>query len=543
MTAAVIRRISEGERRQCLTAAEADWRTLKRSLAQRLFEATIEQMQSAGQAREAAAAVADRARMAKREAKDAAQAAAQAASVVLSAQAKARAAAAAAYGVPDPQAVAEKKAAEAELKIKEAEREKRAERKRIREEEADRLAEAALAALEHHEQEEAHFRELRDCSRQVVLAAVHQNGLAINLAQPVDNFVKNDHKIVATAFRQLGYIHGPPADASTRELVLAAVRHDWKALGSVADKFRADREIVLAAVAQDGRALYSASPALRSDPDVVKLAVEGNALALRHASAGLQTDRHVVRAARRASRRAYSTLDWPTADDAPPAMTLTMGGSAPAPPHDEHDEPSPAPTGGVDEAAAELRPPVASASGASADAALAATQSLPTDPPTALPPPTASGSAGGARAVPAQVDHPHPRGAPGGVSFSATYEWQELASGVVVPPGLEIDIPLDGGSKRARIPPQWQLTLSLSDALGLWRVNVSRDTTIATLCRAAAEHAQSGAARLLLAGEVVDERLTVEEAGLFGRTRELAVDLRAPPKNDEHESECPIIAA
>jgi hypothetical protein len=143
---------------------------------------------------------------------------------------------------------------------------------------------------------------------------------------------------------------------------------------------------------------------------------------------------------------------------------------------------------------------------------------------TSEPRPTASGSGSGTSAA---LQSYRARDAAGG--YVATYEWQALPDGAVVPPGLDIDLPLDGGPRRARIPPRWQLKLWLNDEVGYWRIDVTRDTEVATLCRSAAEHAKRAAVRLLLGGVVVDERLTVEAAGLFGRTRELTVDLCPPP--------------
>ena len=41
------------------------------------------------------------------------------------------------------------------------------------------------------------------------------------------------------------------------------------------------------------------------------------------------------------------------------------------------------------------------------------------------------------------------------VPFEASYEWQEV--GASVPPGMQVQMPMDGGVKMGRIPPTWQL--------------------------------------------------------------------------------------
>ena len=119
-------------------------------------------------------------------------------------------------------------------------------------------------------------------------------------------------------------------------------------------------------------------------------------------------------------------------------------------------------------------------------------------------------------------------------AFLASYEWADVPDGAHLPPGLEVDLPLDGRPRRARIPPKWQLKLWVDDETGFWRCEVSRHAKIAALNHAAAQHTKCDTARLTLAGAALDERSTVEEAGLFGRTQQLSVDLRPPT---QHESQ------
>jgi len=119
----------------------------------------------------------------------------------------------------------------------------------------------------------------------------------------------------------------------------------------------------------------------------------------------------------------------------------------------------------------------------------------------------------------------------GPARFTPTYEWQALPDGCTVPAGLDIDLPLDGQPRRARIPPRWQLRIWLSDEHGFLRLDVRRSTTIGEVRDAASERARADGAsrsvRLALAGRELEDHLTVEQAGLFGRTGELRAELVA----------------
>ena len=83
---------------------------------------------------------------------------------------------------------------------------------------------------------------------------------------------------------------------SDREVVLAAVQRDGRALKYASAELQADREVVLAAVRQNGRALGYASVELQADRDFVLAAIERNADALRYTSAELQRDDAVLKA-------------------------------------------------------------------------------------------------------------------------------------------------------------------------------------------------------------------------------------------------------
>ena len=82
-----------------------------------------------------------------------------------------------------------------------------------------------------------------------------------------------------------------------RELVLAVVKDDGKALAHASKDLQADREIVLAAVSNNGSSLQYASDDLRADKPVVLAALDNNGEALRYASESLREDREVGLAA------------------------------------------------------------------------------------------------------------------------------------------------------------------------------------------------------------------------------------------------------
>eukprot|EP00753_Platysulcus_tardus_P006814 PLAT14601.1.p1 GENE.PLAT14601.1~~PLAT14601.1.p1 ORF type:complete len:329 (+),score=110.58 PLAT14601.1:83-988(+) len=118
--------------------------------------------------------------------------------------------------------------------------------------------------------------------------------------------------------------------------------------------------------------------------------------------------------------------------------------------------------------------------------------------------------------------------------FHASYDWQPVLPGQSVPPGLEVQLPLDGsGAKRARIPATWQLQLWMGDKLGYLRLFVKRSDKLLRVRRAIAARAQlpmscvtliqsddaNAPARLLRDDE------TVEEARLFHTARRVAVSL------------------
>jgi len=125
--------------------------------------------------------------------------------------------------------------------------------------------------------------------------------------------------------------------------------------------------------------------------------------------------------------------------------------------------------------------------------------------------------------------------------FAASYEWKRVESGQLLPPGLEVQMPLDGGHQRARIPPSWSLRMNVKDTAGFSftfdaNLEVTRSTTVGELRRAAAEHATRSKAlgdipakhvSLTIDEHELDDTQTAEEIDLFGRSSRLKVAIRA----------------
>uniref|UniRef100_A0A7S0JI27 YCII-related domain-containing protein n=1 Tax=Calcidiscus leptoporus TaxID=127549 RepID=A0A7S0JI27_9EUKA len=115
--------------------------------------------------------------------------------------------------------------------------------------------------------------------------------------------------------------------------------------------------------------------------------------------------------------------------------------------------------------------------------------------------------------------------------FEAAYEWQRIEPGVTLPPGLDVELPLDGGAQRARIPQRWQLQVWLGDEWGYLRKQVTRETTVAEIRDAAATHAGVPLSRVSLTfgggGGEPDDDKTVEELRFFSRMHEVDVSIKA----------------
>jgi hypothetical protein len=117
--------------------------------------------------------------------------------------------------------------------------------------------------------------------------------------------------------------------------------------------------------------------------------------------------------------------------------------------------------------------------------------------------------------------------------MTPSYDWQPVDM-LQLPAGLEVELPLDGQPKRARIPPRWRLQVWLSERHGYLRHDVQRDTTAGDLRRAAAAAAgvspESVRLRLGADPQPLADFLTVEALRLFGRERELVVEIEEKGK-------------
>ena len=127
--------------------------------------------------------------------------------------------------------------------------------------------------------------------------------------------------------------------------------------------------------------------------------------------------------------------------------------------------------------------------------------------------------------------------------FQASYEWKRVEPDQVCPPGLEVEMPLDGGQQRARIPPEWTARMNIKDTQGVsftfdLNYGVTRHTTVGEMRRAAALHASNAGTfgevpteqisisidgRL---GELDDDSQTAEELDLFSHASSLKAAIR-----------------
>lgn len=144
----------------------------------------------------------------------------------------------------------------------------------------------------------------------VVLAAVRANGLALEFAALE---LRADLEIVMSAVQENGWaVHFAAKGLQTHpEVQLVAHRKmretvarwvdtlddDGLRLQEAPAYLRAEREVVLAAVIQNGRALRFASSELQGDRDVVQASVQEHGRALRYAPAPLQADSDLVTSA------------------------------------------------------------------------------------------------------------------------------------------------------------------------------------------------------------------------------------------------------
>ena len=140
--------------------------------------------------------------------------------------------------------------------------------------------------------------------RDIVLAAVQQNGFAIEFSE-----VRRSHEqvkeIMLAAVAQNGYAleEIPTAWCDEKEVVQVAVTSKGNALLLAHARWQQDKEIVLAAVRQNGNALEFASPTLQNDSEVVQAAItSSHGAALYFAHEDIQRNKRIVLKAIRAGR-------------------------------------------------------------------------------------------------------------------------------------------------------------------------------------------------------------------------------------------------
>ena len=120
--------------------------------------------------------------------------------------------------------------------------------------------------------------------REIVLAAITQNMEALRYASPE---LRVDKDIIQEAL---------DFDNTNKRAVLAKMKEGIP-LKYICENLRGDRDVVLAAVSHDGRALQLASPELQADKNVVLAAVKHDKEMYLIASEELQRDKDIIREA------------------------------------------------------------------------------------------------------------------------------------------------------------------------------------------------------------------------------------------------------
>src|SRR3972149_11572692 len=107
-------------------------------------------------------------------------------------------------------------------------------------------------------------------------------------------FVPEDEQtrgMILKAIKQNGY---SSEELRNKDIVLATIKRDGRALKYTSEKFKNNKEIVLAAVKKDGRALEYASEKLQNNKKIVLAAVKQNGFALQFASEKLKNDKEIL---------------------------------------------------------------------------------------------------------------------------------------------------------------------------------------------------------------------------------------------------------
>ena len=131
--------------------------------------------------------------------------------------------------------------------------------------------------------------------REIVLAAVADDGCAFQYASEELKMDK-DFVLAAVAKSAEAFEYAAPDLKADRDFVLAAVAKSGGAFDFAAEELKADKDTILAAVAITEWALDSAGE-LKADRDFVLAAVAKNGYALKHAAEELRADKDIILAA------------------------------------------------------------------------------------------------------------------------------------------------------------------------------------------------------------------------------------------------------
>ena len=133
-------------------------------------------------------------------------------------------------------------------------------------------------------------------NKEIVLAAVQQNGKALEYASAE---LKSDKEVVLAAVQQNGHAleYASAELKNDKEFVLAAVQQYGCSFCYASVELKSDKEFVLAAVQQNVNALEYASEELKNDKEFVLAAVQQAGSSLYYASEELKSDKEVVLAA------------------------------------------------------------------------------------------------------------------------------------------------------------------------------------------------------------------------------------------------------
>lgn len=122
--------------------------------------------------------------------------------------------------------------------------------------------------------------------------------------------------------------------------------------------------------------------------------------------------------------------------------------------------------------------------------------------------------------------------------FMPSYDWQEVQPWQSVPPGLEVQLPLDGVThKRARIPPAWRLQLYVpggEESGGFFvRTDLRPDSTVLDLRQEIARKSRVELplerVKLTLGARTLEDDETANSLNLFNRQRELVAVVERGP--------------